>query len=140
MFVPVTAVPNKTARKRLRVVIADDTAKIRDSLSALVAPLNDVEVIATADTGTHALELIRTLKPDIATLDIRMPGLNGINVLETLRNEKLTTTFIVLTGLDEAEYRRRCFAAGADYFFHKSTEFEQVIEVLKERARKLNEE
>lgn len=130
---------NNPARKRLRVLIADDTAAIRDSLSALISRLENVEIVGLAETGTRALELIRSLQPDVATLDIRMPGVNGINVLESVRREKLKVTVIVLTGLDEAEYRRRCFAIGADYFFHKATEFEMVIEVLKQRARALND-
>jgi DNA-binding NarL/FixJ family response regulator len=121
-------------RKSLRVLIADDTAAIRDSLSALLHRVEGVEIVGLAETGSQALELIRSLKPDVATLDIRMPGANGIKVLETIRREKIETTVIVLTGLDETEYRRRCFDVGADYFFHKSTEFEKVIDVLKERA------
>lgn len=134
----VNEVVGKPVGKRLRVLIADDTATIRVSLSALVSRLHNVEVIGLAENGTQALELIRSLKPDVATLDIRMPGLNGIKVLETLRREQLELTIIVLTGLDEAEYRRRCFDIGADYFFHKATEFEKVIDVLKERALALN--
>ena len=66
------------ARKRLKALIADDTAAIRDSMSNLVARLPDVEIVGTAQTGLEALDKIRALKPDIATLDIRMPDLNGI--------------------------------------------------------------
>lgn len=131
----VNSAANQPVRKRLRVLIADDTASIRRSLSALISPLNDVEIVGVAENGSQALELARSLQPDVITLDIRMPGLNGIHVLEALRRDKSKAIIIVLTGLDEAEYRRRCFDAGADHFFHKTTEFEQVIEVLKERAR-----
>lgn len=137
-LVPVNEAVNNTARRRLRVLIADDTAAIRDSLSALIARLDGVEIVGLAETGSQALELIRSLQPDVATLDIRMPGVNGINVLEAVRREKLKVTVIILTGLDEAEYRRRCFAIGADYFFHKATEFESVIDVLKQRVRELH--
>jgi len=128
----------KQPRKRLRVLIADDTAAIRDSLSALVARIPDVQIVGLAETGTQALEMIRTLKPHVATLDIRMPEINGIKVLETLRKEKQELEIIVLTGLEETEYRKKCLSLGAKYFLHKATEFETVIEVLKDYAVKLN--
>lgn len=119
-------------------MIADDTSAIRDSLSALVARVPDVEIVGLAETGAQALEMIRRLRPDVATLDIRMPEVNGIKVLEAVRKEQLDITVIVLTGLDEAEYRKKCLSLGAKYFLHKATEFETVIEVLKEQAAKLN--
>ena len=123
----------------MRVLIADDTAAIRESLSALVKRLEDVEIVGLAENGSQALEMIRSLKPDVATLDIRMPGANGIKVLETIQKEQLGVVVTVLTGLDEAEYRNKCLSLGAKHFFHKATEFEKVIEVLKQYAANLNE-
>jgi YesN/AraC family two-component response regulator len=120
-------------------LIADDTAAIRNSMSNLISRLPDVEIVGLAQTGTEALEKIRELKPDVATLDIRMPELSGINVLEAVQREGLALTVIVLTGLEEAEYRKKCLGLGASYFFHKATEFELVVEVLKERAAQLNQ-
>ncbi len=130
----------KALRKQLRVLIADDTAAIRDSMSNLISRLPDVEIVGQATTGTEALEKIRALKPDVATMDIRMPGLSGIHVLSELKREGPVVTVIMLSGLAEAEYRKKCLALGASYFFHKATEFELVVEVLKERARALNGE
>ena len=107
-------------------------------MSNLISRLQDVEIVGLAQTGTEALEKIRSLQPHIATLDIRMPELSGINVLEAIRRDGLVVEVIVLTGLEEAEYRKKCLALGARYFFHKATEFELVVEVLKERAAQLN--
>jgi two-component system response regulator YesN len=135
---PVNGKSDRSGRKRLRVLIADDTATIRESMSSLIMRLQDVEIVGLAQTGTEALEMIRTLKPDVATLDIRMPGLSGIKVLEAIRKEKLEVTVIMLTGLEEAEYQRKCFALGAKHFFHKAMEFESVIDVLKIQAAQLN--
>lgn len=130
----------KPARKQLRVLIADDTPTIREGMSNLISRLEDVEIVGLAKTGTQALEMIRTLRPHVATLDIRMPELNGISVLETVKREELKVQVIMLTGLVEAEYRRKCLALGARYFLHKATEFELVVEVLKEEAARLNGE
>jgi len=129
---------DQTGRKRLRVLIADDTAAIRDSMSNLISRLADVEIVGQAQTGTQALELMRSLKPHVATLDIRMPELSGINVLTAVRREGLDLTVIMLSGLGEMEYRKKCLELGAKYFFHKATEFEMVVDVLKEQARALN--
>jgi DNA-binding NarL/FixJ family response regulator len=123
--------------RKLRVLIADDSAAIRESLSCLIARMENVEVIGFAHTGPQALDLIRTLKPDVVTLDIHMPEMTGIKVLETLQPEKLPVDIVVFTGLIEDEYRRKCLGLGAKYFFHKSAEFELVIDVLAEHAARL---
>jgi two-component system, NarL family, response regulator DesR len=128
----------KPGRKVLRVVIADDTAAIRDSMSNLIGRLADVAIVGMAKTGTEALEMIQTLKPDIATLDIRMPGLSGIKVLEAISREQLSVEVIMLTGLEEAEYKKKCLSLGAKHFFHKAMEFECVVDVLKQRAAEIN--
>jgi DNA-binding NarL/FixJ family response regulator len=121
------------------VLIADDSAAIRDSLSALVARLPGVEIVGLATTGLEALDCIRRLKPDVATLDVRMPELNGINVLEVIQKERLGVTVIVLTGAAEEEYQLKCLELGAKFFFHKSTEFEKVIEVLSDLVSQLHD-
>src|ERR1700761_9695277 len=97
-------IPNNATsgdRKRLRVLIADDTAAIRSSMTNLISRIADVEIVGQAQTGTEALDMIRTLKPHIATLDIRMPELSGINVLTELKREGSLTDVIMLSGLAE---------------------------------------
>ena len=125
-------------KRPLRVVIADDSPAIRDSLSSLISRLPDVEVVGFAATGLEAVDLVQRLVPDIITLDIRMPEMNGISVLEALKKKQLETTVIILTGLAELEYRRKCTELGAKFFFHKSSEFEKVIEVLGDYSDRLN--
>ena len=119
-------------------MIADDTATIRESMSNLIARLPDVEIVGLAETGTQALEMIRSHRPDIATLDIRMPELSGIKVLEAIRSEQLPVTVIMLSGLEESEYKKKCLSLGAKHYFHKAMEFESVVEILKQTAADLN--
>ncbi len=126
-------------RKRTRVLIADDSAAVRASLSALISRLPEVEIIGIAITGTEALQFARSLKPDVMTLDVRMPEMSGIDVLEALQKDRLIPIVIMLTGLTEVEYQRKCLALGAKYFFHKATEFEKVIEILLDHNRQLNQ-
>ena len=117
------------------MLIADDSEAVRSSLSSLIARLPGVEVVGMAHTGAEALEMVRTLMPDVVTLDIRMPEMNGMRVLEALRSDPVKPTVIVLTGLAEDEYRQKCIQLGAQYFFNKATEFERVVEILAERGR-----
>ncbi|HWY77564.1 MAG TPA: response regulator [Verrucomicrobiae bacterium] len=134
-----TDAANNQARKRTRVLIADDSAAIRSSLSALISRLPQVEIAGVAITGSEALQMARSLKPDIVTLDVRMPEMSGIQVLEALQKERLNPVVIMLTGMTETEYQRKCLELGAKYFFHKTTEFEKVIEILLEHNQQLNQ-
>jgi YesN/AraC family two-component response regulator len=136
---PVSSEVTSSALKRTRVLIADDSAAIRSSLAALIARLPGVEIVGLAQTGSEALELVRTLKPHVVTLDLRMPGMSGLNVLGAIQNDQFKPTIIVLTGLAEMEYQRKCLELGAKFFFHKSTEFEKVIEILTDHSRHLNQ-
>jgi DNA-binding NarL/FixJ family response regulator len=128
-------VPGSQTARPLKVLIADDSASIRSSLGSLISRLPNVEVVGLAENGREAIEQINRLKPDAVTLDVRMPDLSGINVLEWIKKEGLELTVIVLTGVVEMEYRRKCLELGASFFFHKSTEFEKAIEVLADLAR-----
>jgi YesN/AraC family two-component response regulator len=71
------------------------------------------------------------LRPDVVILDIRMPENNGIQVLEAIKKSAAAPVVIMLTAFPYPQYRKKCLEAGAEYFFDKATEFEQVAEVLK---------
>lgn len=115
----------------LKVVIVDDSALVRERLAAMVSDLEGVELVGQAANASEALEIIQRLKPDAVILDIRMPGGNGIQVLETIKADEAAPVIIILTAFPYRQYRQKCLSAGADYFFDKATEFEQVAEVLK---------
>lgn len=124
-------------RKRLRVLIADDSAAMRVSLSFLISELAYGEVIGFAWDGLEAVKLIRELKPDLVTLDIRMPGMNGLEVLQSIRKgRKSRPIVIVVSGLAELEYRKRCLELGANHFFCKGDEVEGLVKVLNEYNRR----
>jgi YesN/AraC family two-component response regulator len=116
----------------LKVFIADDSELIRERLADYVAELEGVELVGqTGEAGT-ALDCIHQLRPDVAILDIRMPGGNGVQVLEAIKRDGPAPVVIMLTAFPYPQYRRKCLDLGADYFFDKANEFEQVIEVLKQ--------
>jgi DNA-binding NarL/FixJ family response regulator len=121
--------------KPLQVVIIDDSVVIRQRLVGLLGEVHGVEVSGVATDGFEGLDTIQKLRPDVVILDIRMPGMGGIELLETLQaDDNPSPTIIVLTNFPYPAYRKRCQELGAEYFFDKSTEFAAAVEVLQEMS------
>ena len=83
----------------LKVLIVDDTVLYRKIVSDVLAEIPEVEVVGTAHNGKAALAKIASLKPDLITLDIEMPEMNGLRVLEELQQKKMTVGAIMLSTL-----------------------------------------
>lgn len=116
----------------MKVVIADDSVLIRERLQNVLSTFRQVELLGTYNNGTDTLEALRNLKPDLAIVDIKMPGLNGLEVLTETRKENKTIQFIILTFHATEYYRRMAMEAGVNYFFSKADDFEKVAEVVEE--------
>jgi YesN/AraC family two-component response regulator len=116
--------------RKTRVLIVDDSAKLREGLISLCELQSELEVVGTAGDGVEALEAIRNLKPDVVSLDIRMPRMSGIEVLRVIQRDRLTCTPIVLCGIADEIFRRKCIALGARYVFDKGTDLEKFLQVL----------
>jgi len=115
----------------MKVFVVDDSALVRERLIGMLSEIPEIEIAGQAQNAQEAMESIRKLKPDVAIIDIRMPGGNGIDVLKNLKKIKPAPLKIILTNYPYQQYRKKCMDAGADYFFDKSSEFGKVIEVLK---------
>jgi DNA-binding NarL/FixJ family response regulator len=116
--------------RKTRVLIVDDSAKLREGLTSLCELQLELEVVGTAGDGVEALEAIRNLKPDVVSLDIRMPRMSGIEVLRVIQRDRLACTPIVLCGMADEIFRRKCIALGARYVFDKGTDLEKFLKVL----------
>ncbi len=116
----------------MRIVIADDSTLIRDRLQNMLCALSHVEVVGTFDNGTDTLKALQTLKPDLAIIDIKMPGLSGLEVLNEIRKENKTLQFIILTFHATDFYRQLAIEAGADYFFSKADDYEKIETTVEE--------
>jgi DNA-binding NarL/FixJ family response regulator len=113
--------------RKLTVFIADDSAFIRGSLSSyLLSYSPGIEIVGFAGTAPEAIESIRALKPDVAILDIRMPGGSGIGVLTAIKSDRSNPFVIMFTNETATHVRDKCIELGADRFFDKSTEFENL--------------
>jgi len=97
----------------IRVVIADDHALVREGTAQLLAKYDDIEVVASAEDGVSAMETIARFEPDVALVDIAMPGLTGIEVTKRATATHPSTAILILTVHDEAGYVRALLEAGA---------------------------
>lgn len=123
--------------KVLNVFIADDSAVVRDRLADLVAQVGGLRVVGQADDAPSAEDGILTTKPDVAIVDIRMPGGSGIDVVRRVRQAaENKPTFIVHSNYAYDQFRKACAEAGADFFFEKGTETHRVSDALRMLATK----
>ncbi|THA79089.1 response regulator transcription factor [Streptomyces sp. A0642] len=111
----------------IRVLIADDEPMIRAGVRAVLATDADIEVVAEAVDGHDAVEMVRRHRPAVAVLDIRMPGINGIDAAAEIRNTVPTTSIIMLTTFGEDDYILKALGGGAAGFLIKSGEPEELI-------------
>ena len=119
-------------KKPWSVLLVDDSAHARQILQRVFAALPQFKVIGEAEDGTQALKAITRLQPDLIILDIRMPGMSGLEVLQALSREKSARKVIVFSQLEEEIYREKCLQLGAYAFFDKVTGFDQFNQALRQ--------
>lgn len=118
------------------ILVVDDEQEIRDQV-AKVLEYEGYQPLFAAD-GQTAIHLARQYVPDVIVSDVMMPGLNGYDVLKTLRNDRLTATipFIFLTGLSDPQDRRYGMTLGADDFLSKPFETDELLVAIQTRLEK----
>jgi two-component system response regulator YesN len=114
----------------MKVLIADDSQLILDRLQEMLSDFKGAEVVAALKNGLDSLELIKSLNPDLVIIDINMPKLTGLQVLETIKKENSKAIFIILTFYASKYFREKAMILGADYFFSKVDDFEKVSTVV----------
>ncbi len=124
--------------KSMKVFLVDDSLVFRQRLKRMLADVPEVQVTGEAGDAQEATDAILKQNPDVVLLDIHLLDGNGIDVLQTLKKATPAPAVIILTNYPYPQYRQKCLKAGADFFFVKSTEFDQVVPALKQliqRAR-----
>ncbi len=119
----------------IRVALVDDQTLLRQGLRGLLELTNDLVVSGEASDGDEALELLRQEPPDVVLLDVRMPRRSGVDVLETLRDERRQVPAILLTTFDDDEALARGLAAGARGWLLKDVSFERLTDAVRAVAR-----
>jgi two-component system response regulator DesR len=115
----------------IRILLADDEHLIRGALAALLSLENDLAVVAQAASGDEALAMARKHRPDVAVLDLQMPGPDGIAVAEVLRTELPECQSMIVTGHGRAGHLKRALAAGVRGFVPKTVSADRLAEVVR---------
>ena len=117
----------------IRVLLADDQALVRAGFRALLDAQDDIEVLEEADDGEGALQLARKLKPDIVLMDIRMPGMDGLQATRAITGDKSLdeVRVVILTTFDLDEYVFEALRVGASGFLLKNTEPAELVHAVR---------
>ena len=120
----------------IRVVLADDQSLIRMGLRVMIDREPDMEIVAEAGDGPAALAAIRRTKPDVALVDIRMPGLDGLEVLRRVTADRTldSTRVVIVTTFETDEYLFTALQAGASGFILKDTEPGELVRAVRVAA------
>jgi DNA-binding NarL/FixJ family response regulator len=120
----------------IRVLVVDDQNLVRSGLKMILDTQPDIEVVGEARDGAEAVELARRLHPDIALMDLRMPGTDGLAATRTIASDPATsaTSVVVLTTYDLDEYLFEALQAGAAGFVLKGVSPEDLIRGIREVA------
>ena len=117
--------------KKLRILLADDHALLRDGLKALVNVQADMEVIGEADNGRTAWQNAKELLPDVLVMDIAMPELNGVQSTEILKRECPDIKILALTAYKDKGYLDQLLKVGASGYVLKLSAAEELIEAIR---------
>ena len=115
----------------IRLLIADDQALVRGALAALLDLESDLEVVSEVSRGDEVIEAAKATKPDVALLDVEMPGLDGIEAAAALRSAVPGVRVLMVTTFGRPGYLRRAMEAGAAGFVVKDTPATQLADAVR---------
>ncbi|MBA6436658.1 response regulator transcription factor [Streptomyces sp. DSM 41524] len=115
----------------IRVLLADDEHLIRGALASLLALEDDITVVAEAGSGDEALAMARAHRPDVAVLDMRMPGRDGVSVAARLREELPECASMIVTSHAGAGALKQALAAGVRGFVPKTVSARRLAEIIR---------
>src|SRR5271170_3653122 len=99
--------------RQIKIITVDDHPILREGIAAVIHGEKDMLIIGEASNGLEAIEMFRSKRPDVALMDLQMPGLNGIDAIATIRQEHPQARIIVLTTYEGDVLARRALKAGA---------------------------
>src|SRR5260221_5372043 len=118
----------------IRIVVIDDHNIMRAGLRAILQKESDIEIVGEAEDGEKGLALIRQSAPDIALVDVHMPGISGVELTERVRRAKSSTKILILTVASEAPFPRRLLEAGASAYLTKGCPAEELVKAIRQVA------
>ncbi|MEU6772360.1 response regulator transcription factor [Streptomyces sp. NPDC046759] len=115
----------------VRVVLADDQPLVRSGLRVLMADHPGLEVVGEAATGEEAVRLVRETEPDVVVMDIRMPGMDGIEATRRITGGQAATRVLILTTFDEDDLVHGALRAGASGFTVKDMALDDILAAIR---------
>jgi DNA-binding NarL/FixJ family response regulator len=115
----------------IRVVLADDQPLVRAGLRLLIADTPDLDVAGEAATGAQAVQLAKDLRPDVVVMDIRMPGMDGIDATRMITADPAAARVVVLTTFDDDEFVYATLRAGASGFLVKDMALDDILAAIR---------
>src|SRR5512138_3305337 len=128
--------PASEPSRKIRVLVVDDIVETRENVRKLLFFEDDIEIVGTAGDGREGVELAGKLQPDIALMDINMPGMDGIAASEAIAEQHPNVNVIMMSVQGESDYLRRSMLAGAREFLIKPFSGEELATSIR-RVRQL---
>lgn len=119
---------------RIKIIVVDDHPLFRQGVADTLGLETDFEIIAQAADGDYALQLIRSLSPDVAVLDVNLPGMNGQQITHLVKAEKMPTRVVLLTGYDDQEQILHAALAGAAGYCAKDIQPPLLVKAVRQVA------
>jgi two-component system, NarL family, response regulator NreC len=116
---------------KIRVLIADDHAIVREGLTKLLNTQDDIEIVGEAYDGLDAIEKVKQLKPDVLVLDISMPRMNGLDAVRMIREEAPQTQIVILSMHDKESYAKQVLDSGAQAYVLKGAHSSELLEAIR---------
>ena len=114
----------------IRVVLADDHRIVREGLRMLLGHDDEIEIVGEVEDGADLLALLEEIETDVVVLDVRMPGISGLDVLESLHDRRQDVRVVILTMHDDPVYLRRAVELGAAGYLLKNVDREELIRAV----------
>ena len=117
--------------KKIKLMLADDHAVVRSGLRMLLDAQPDMEIIGEAETGTEAVTKVQELRPDIVLMDVEMPGMNGIEATQKIKESVPETAVLALTMYEDDQYFFEMLKAGASGYVPKRAAPDELVNAIR---------
>lgn len=117
----------------IRIVVADDQELVRSGYRLICSGVDDLEIVGEASSGASAIEAVEEFRPDVVIMDIRMPGMDGLEATEAIVEaaESAAPHIVVITTFDDEDYIYRALGAGATSFLLKDATPEEIVKCVR---------
>ncbi len=119
----------------IRVLLADDHTVVRQGLRALLAAEPDIQIVGEADNGRQAVQMVRSLSPEVVVMDIAMPVLNGLEATRQILHGHPSTKVLILSSYSDDEYVQQLAEAGVAGYLVKQTAGNELLKAIREASR-----